>query len=155
MGGLPASSASRLYRLGAVHGQPSILKNNAARYSAKRTAGPRVKAARCCKGSRCVDAVVSTHWNIPGVKASIRFTAVAQTTTLTVCRNAKVFARCRSMLLSETLLLDALTPDRIAIAVCALGELESETTQLEKQWAFERDATRYTMPNEHAVNMMQ
>lgn len=45
----------------------------------------------------------------------------------------------------ERILLEALTSDRIAIAVAALGEIEEETRQLERQWALrrERPSLRY------------
>jgi hypothetical protein len=43
----------------------------------------------------------------------------------------------------ERTLLDALTPDRIAIAVAALGQLQEEARRLEKQWALRRERTRY------------
>ncbi|NGO56256.1 recombinase family protein, partial [Mesorhizobium camelthorni] len=43
----------------------------------------------------------------------------------------------------ENILLEALTPDRIAIAVAALGQIEEETHQLERQWALRRERARY------------
>lgn len=43
----------------------------------------------------------------------------------------------------EHILLDALTPDRIAIAVAALGQLQEEARRLEKQWALRRERARY------------
>jgi hypothetical protein len=43
----------------------------------------------------------------------------------------------------ESILLDALKPDRIAIAVAALGQIEEETRQLERQWALRRERARY------------
>lgn len=43
----------------------------------------------------------------------------------------------------ERILLDALTPDNIAIAIAALGELEVETRQLERQWSLRRERARY------------
>jgi DNA invertase Pin-like site-specific DNA recombinase len=43
----------------------------------------------------------------------------------------------------EHTLLDALAPDRIAIAVAALGQLQEEAHQLEKQWALRRERARY------------
>ncbi|MER9476133.1 hypothetical protein [Mesorhizobium sp. M0520] len=38
-------------------------------------------------------------------------------------------------------MLEALTPDKIAIA--ALGQIEEETRQLERQWALRRERARY------------
>jgi DNA invertase Pin-like site-specific DNA recombinase len=43
----------------------------------------------------------------------------------------------------EQLALAALAPDRIAVAVAALGELEEETRLLERQWALRRERARY------------
>jgi DNA invertase Pin-like site-specific DNA recombinase len=43
----------------------------------------------------------------------------------------------------ERTLLDALAPDRIAIAIAALGQLQEEARQLEKQWALRRERARY------------
>jgi hypothetical protein len=43
----------------------------------------------------------------------------------------------------EKLALSALAPDRIAVAVAALGELEDEARLLERQWALKRERARY------------
>lgn len=43
----------------------------------------------------------------------------------------------------EQVLLDALSPDSIAIAVAALDHLQSETHQLERQWSLRRERARY------------
>lgn len=43
----------------------------------------------------------------------------------------------------ESTLLEALTPDKIAIAIAALGQVEAETRQLERQWALRRERARY------------
>src|SRR5207302_358975 len=43
----------------------------------------------------------------------------------------------------ERLLLEALTPDRLAVAMAALGELENEARALERQWALKRERARY------------
>jgi DNA invertase Pin-like site-specific DNA recombinase len=43
----------------------------------------------------------------------------------------------------ERLALAALAPDRIAVAVAALGELEEEARLLERQWSLKRERTRY------------
>ncbi len=45
--------------------------------------------------------------------------------------------------LVEGALLDALAPDQIAIALAAVGQLEEETRQLERQWALRRERARY------------
>jgi hypothetical protein len=41
------------------------------------------------------------------------------------------------------LLLEALLPDRIAIAVAMLGQMEEEARQLERQWSLRRERARY------------
>jgi DNA invertase Pin-like site-specific DNA recombinase len=43
----------------------------------------------------------------------------------------------------ERVLLDALTPDQIAIAIAAVGQLEEESRQLERQWILRRERARY------------
>jgi DNA invertase Pin-like site-specific DNA recombinase len=43
----------------------------------------------------------------------------------------------------ERLLLEALKPDRIALAIAALGELELEARQLERQWSLKRERARH------------
>jgi DNA invertase Pin-like site-specific DNA recombinase len=43
----------------------------------------------------------------------------------------------------ERVLLDALAPDQIALAVAAVGQLEAETQALEHQWGLKRERARY------------
>lgn len=43
----------------------------------------------------------------------------------------------------ERLILTALTPDRIALAVAALGEVEEEIRAMERQWSLKRERVRY------------
>ena len=43
----------------------------------------------------------------------------------------------------ESLLLEALTPDRLVLAMAALGELENEARALEHQWSLKRERARY------------
>jgi DNA invertase Pin-like site-specific DNA recombinase len=43
----------------------------------------------------------------------------------------------------ERTLFEALAPDRIAIAVAAVGELQEEARRLEKQWGLRRERARY------------
>jgi DNA invertase Pin-like site-specific DNA recombinase len=45
--------------------------------------------------------------------------------------------------LVERALLDALAPDQIAIALAAMGQLEKEGQQLERQWTLRRERARY------------
>ena len=43
----------------------------------------------------------------------------------------------------ERLILTALTPDRIVLAIAALGEIEEETRTMERQWSLKRERARY------------
>lgn len=43
----------------------------------------------------------------------------------------------------ERLILTALTPDRIVLAIAALGEIEEETRAMERQWSLKRERARY------------
>jgi hypothetical protein len=43
----------------------------------------------------------------------------------------------------ERLILEALAPDRVALALAALGELEQEAHGLEQQWSLRRERARY------------
>jgi DNA invertase Pin-like site-specific DNA recombinase len=43
----------------------------------------------------------------------------------------------------ERLILGALMPDRIALAVAALGEIEKEARAMERQWSLKRERARY------------
>src|SRR3954465_12374184 len=45
--------------------------------------------------------------------------------------------------LVERILLEALAPDQTAMAVAALGQLDEEARQLDKQWALRRERARY------------
>ena len=45
--------------------------------------------------------------------------------------------------LVERVLLDALAPDQIAIALAAVGQLEAESRQLERQWTLRSERARY------------
>ena len=43
----------------------------------------------------------------------------------------------------ERLILAALTPDRIVLAIAAAGEIEEETRAMERQWSLKRERARY------------
>jgi DNA invertase Pin-like site-specific DNA recombinase len=43
----------------------------------------------------------------------------------------------------ERLLLEALEPDRIAMAIAALGQVEEEVRQFERQWSLKKERARY------------
>ena len=58
-------------------------------------------------------------------------------------RSARRRERSRSVLKLSELILEALTPDRIALAVAALGEIEAESRTMERQWTLKRERARY------------
>ncbi|WP_156938316.1 hypothetical protein [Mesorhizobium sp. WSM3626] len=43
----------------------------------------------------------------------------------------------------ESILLEALRPDKIAIAIAVLGQIEEKTHRLGRQWALRRERARY------------
>src|SRR5947207_13304883 len=63
----------------------------------------------------------------------------ASTRRGTLPGGARLGCRCRN----RRLLLEALTPDRLALAIAALGELENEARALEHVWALKRERARY------------
>ena len=63
--------------------------------------------------------------------AIIRSIVVASIVTNAAARCVRKFVLCRSMRSSSVVLLDALAPDQIAIALATMGQLEEESRQLE------------------------
>jgi DNA invertase Pin-like site-specific DNA recombinase len=120
-----------------------ILKNNAARYSAKRTGAAREGSALLQGIAVCGCCGQHMHLEYSGRQGQYPVYSCRADHDLDGVPKCQSVRALPVDALIETLLLDALTPDRIAIAVCALGELKSETTQLEKQWALRRERARY------------
>ncbi len=64
-------------------------------------------------------------------------------------RNQTGFPRCQEVRALPVdaevarLMLKALEPDRIAIAIAALGQVEEEARQLERQWSLKKERARY------------
>src|SRR5712671_3736681 len=58
----------------------------------------------------------------------------------TLCQEVRALAVDE---LVEGVLLEALAPDRIAIALAVVGELEEESRQLDRQWTLRRERARY------------
>jgi hypothetical protein len=119
------------------------LANNVNRYEAGHSGAPR-KGAALLQGiavcGRC------------GRRMSLRYTGPAGNYPVYTCRSDRdqdagpLCQEVRALPVDaevETLLLDALKPDRIAIAVAALAQVEEETRQLERQWALRRERARY------------
>src|SRR6516165_4693520 len=108
------------------------------------TMGCRARATRCCKALLFV-AAAAAAWGciIPARTA---------TTLFYLCRadqHQHGGPRCQEVralgvdAAVERLLLEALTPDRLALAIAALGELENEARALERQWSLKRERARY------------
>ena len=56
------------------------------------------------------------------------------------CQEARALATDAAF---ERILLGALTPDQIAMAVAAVGQIEAQTLALEHQWSLKRERARY------------
>jgi len=119
------------------------LANNVNRYEAGHPGAPR-KGAALLQGiavcGRC------------GRRMSLRYSGPAGNYPVYTCRadrghdGGPLCQEVRALPVDahvESILLDALTPDRIAIAVATLGQIEEETRQLERQWALRRERARY------------
>lgn len=119
------------------------LANNINRYEAGHSGAPR-KGAALLQGiaacGRC------------GRRMSLRYSGPAGNYPVYTCRadrghdGGPLCQEVRALPVDahvESILLEALTPDRIAIAVAALGQIEEEARQLERQWALRRERARY------------
>ncbi len=120
-----------------------LLANNINRYKAGHSGVPR-KGAALLQGiavcGRC------------GRRISLRYSGPAGNYPVYTCRadrdqdGGPLCQEGRALPVDahvESILLDALKPDRIAIAIAALGQIEEETRQLERQWALRRERARY------------
>ena len=63
--------------------------------------------------------------------------------TSKAARCVRKFALCRSTRLSSASSSMPSAPDQIAIAIAAMGQLEEESRQLERQWTLRRERARY------------
>lgn len=119
------------------------LAGNANRYEAGHIGAPR-KGVALLQGvalcGRC------------GRRMSLRYTGPDGNYPVYCCRfdrdqrSAALCQEARALpidALVEDALLEALAPDQIAIALAAVGQLEEETRQLERQWALRRERARY------------
>ena len=109
------------------------LADNVGRYDAGRPGAPR-------KGSALLQGIVSCgrcarrmclrysgpHRVLSGIRLHCRHDSEGR-------------PRCRRRV--ERLILAALTPDRIALAIAALGEIEEESRAMERQWSLKREQT--------------
>jgi len=119
------------------------LANNVARYDAERSGAPR-------KGNALLQGIVSC--GRCGRRMYLRYSGPDGDYPVYVCvadQLSEGGAKCqevRALAVDaevERLLLQALTPDRIALAVAALGELEAEAQGMERQWSLKRERARY------------
>ncbi len=119
------------------------LADNANRYEAGHTGVPR-------KGSALLQGIAIC--GRCGHRMSLRYTGPNGDYPVYCCRfdrDQRGDALCQEVralpvdALVERVLLDALVPDQIAIAVATMGQLEEETRQLERQWTLRRERARY------------
>ena len=119
------------------------LADNVGRYDADRPGAPR-------KGNALLQGIVSC--GRCARRMCLRYSGPSGDYPVYVCvadRTSEGRARCqevRALAVDaevERLILTALTPDRIALAVAALGEIEEETRVLERQWSLKRERARY------------
>jgi DNA invertase Pin-like site-specific DNA recombinase len=119
------------------------LANNVARYDVGRPGAPR-------KGEALLQGIVSC--GRCARRMCLRYSGPNGDYPVYVCvadRNAEGRPRCqevRALAVDaevERLILAALTPDRIAVAVAAMGEIEQETRAMERQWSLKRERARY------------
>lgn len=87
-----------------------------------------------------------------GRRMSLRYTGPNGDYPVYCCRvdrDQRASALCQEVralpvdTLVERVLFDALAPDQIAIALAAMGQLEEEGRQLERQWTLRRERARY------------
>jgi hypothetical protein len=119
------------------------LANNINRYEAGHAGVPR-------KGSALLQGIAIC--GRCGRRMSLRYTGPNGDYPVYCCRvdrDQRGSALCQEVralpvdTLVERLLLDALAPDQIAIALAAVGQLEEESRQLERQWTLRRERARY------------
>lgn len=119
------------------------LADNVNRYEAGHTGVPR-------KGSALLQGIAVC--GRCGRRMSLRYTGPNGDYPVYCCRvdrDQRAGALCQEVralpvdALVERELLDALAPDRIAIALAAMGQLEEESRQLERQWTLRRERARY------------
>jgi DNA invertase Pin-like site-specific DNA recombinase len=119
------------------------LADNVSHYEAGHTGAPR-RGAALLQGiaicGRC------------GRRMSLRYTGPNGDYPVYCCRvdrDQRAGALCQEVralpvdTLVERVLLDALAPDQIAIALAAMGQLEEESRQLDRQWSLRRERARY------------
>jgi DNA invertase Pin-like site-specific DNA recombinase len=119
------------------------LSDNLSRYEADRRGVARMGLAllqglvvcgRC--GRRMGLRYSGPHANYPGYVCTADYTQSA----LPRCQEVRALPVDAEV---ERLVLEALKPDRIALAVAALAQVEEEVRQLERQWSMKKERARY------------
>jgi len=119
------------------------LADNVARYDVGRPGAPR-------KGEALLQGIVSC--GRCARRMCLRYSGPNGDYPVYVCvadRSAQGRPRCQEVRALAVdaevarLILAALTPDRIAVAVAAMGEIEQETRAMERQWSLKRERARY------------
>src|SRR5436309_4442014 len=105
--------------------------------------GCRARATRCCKALLFV-AAAAAAWGciIPARTATTLSIFVAPISINMAGRAVRRCAPWASMRRSKHCC-SALTPDCIALAIAALGELKNEARALDRQWSLKRERARY------------
>jgi hypothetical protein len=115
------------------------LANNVARYDAGRPGAPR-------KGSALLQGIVSC--GRCARRMCLRYSGTHGDFPVYVCVADQALdggPKCQEVralqvdVEVERLILEALTPDRIAVAVATLGEIEAENRAMERQWSLKRE----------------
>jgi DNA invertase Pin-like site-specific DNA recombinase len=119
------------------------LADNVARYDAGRPGAPH-------KGSALLQGIVSC--GRCARRMCLRYSGPDGDYPVYVCvadQNLEGLPKCQEVralpidAAIERLILEALTPDRIVLAVAALGEIEAEIQTMERQWSLKRERARY------------
>ena len=119
------------------------LANNVGRYDAGRTGAPR-KGSALLQGNvscgRCARRMC-LHYSGPNGDYPVYVCAADKSSEgLPRCQEVRALAVDAEV---ERLILAALMPDQIALAVAALGEIEEETRTMERQWSLKRERARF------------
>jgi DNA invertase Pin-like site-specific DNA recombinase len=119
------------------------LTNNVGRYDAGRPGAPRkgnallqgiVSCGRCAR--RMCLRYSGPHGNYPVYVCAADQSSQGRPR----CQEVRALAVDEEV---ERLILTALTPDQIALAIAALGEIEDENRAMERQWSLKRERARF------------
>lgn len=119
------------------------LADNVGRYDAGRPGAPRKGSALlqgivCC--GRCARRMCLRYSGPNGDYPVYACVADSGSEGRPRCQEVRALAVDAGL---ERLIMEALAPDRIALAVAALGELEAEIRAMERQWSLKRERARF------------